>query len=100
MKQSMIHKLQNFFPAYPIEKAWIFGSYARGEESRKSDIDIMVRFEKDARISLFDLVGVKLDLEDVLHRKVDLVTEGGIMKFARESIDNEKILIYERQNSR
>jgi predicted nucleotidyltransferase len=96
MKASLVNKLQRFFPAYPIEKAWVFGSYARGEENGKSDIDIMVRFEKDARISLLDLVGVKLDLENTLHKKVDLVTEGGILKFAREAIDNDKILIYER----
>jgi len=43
MKQSIVNKLNTFFPAYPIEKAWVFGSYARGEEIRKSDIDIMVR---------------------------------------------------------
>jgi len=96
MKQNIVNKLNTFFPAYPIEKAWVFGSYARGEETRKSDIDIMVRFDKGARISLLDFVGIKLDLEDKMRKKIDLVTEGGIMKFARESIDNDKILIYER----
>lgn len=41
MKQSITKELVNFFPAYPVEKAWIFGSYARGEETRESDVDIM-----------------------------------------------------------
>ena len=46
MKQAIINKLQGFFPAYPVEKAWIFGSYARGEETRRSDLDVLVRFDK------------------------------------------------------
>jgi predicted nucleotidyltransferase len=96
MKQSIINKLKAAFPAYPIEKAWIFGSYARGEETRKSDVDLLVRFDPNARFSLLDYSGMQLALQDLLHKKVDLVSEGGIMKFAKESIDNDKILIYER----
>ena len=98
MKQSIVNKLQTFFPAYPVEKAWVFGSYARGEETRKSDIDIMVRFDKEAEISLFDYIRIMHKLKDLLHKKVDLVTEGGIKKFARESIEQDKILVYERTN--
>ena len=96
MKQSIVNKLQIFFPAYPVEKAWVFGSYARGEETSKSDVDVMVRFIKDARVSLFDYAGIMIDLEKTLRKKVDLVTEDGIMNFARQSINNDKILIYER----
>jgi predicted nucleotidyltransferase len=98
MKQNIINKLQNFFPAYPIEKAWIFGSYARGEETRKSDIDIMVRFDKNATITLIDYAGIMIDLEDLLHKKVDLVQEGTLYKFARDSAEHDKILVYERNN--
>ena len=98
MKQDVIHKLQDFFPAYPIEKAWIFGSYARGEESRKSDIDILVRFDKDAKINLLDYAGIMNDLSDYLHQKVDLVQEGTLYKFAHESVEQDKILVYERDN--
>ena len=92
----MINKLQAFLPAYPIEKAWVFGSYARGEETRKSDVDILVRFDKDARITLIDYAGIMLDLEELLHRKVDLVQEGTLYKFAQESVERDKILVYER----
>ena len=99
MKQSIINKMQDFFPAYPVEKAWIFGSYARGEETRKSDIDVMVRFDKNARISLLDYVGIKLDLEEKMHKKVDLVEEGQLRRWAQESAENEKILVYERKTS-
>jgi len=100
MKQGIANKLQTFFPAYPIEKAWIFGSYARGEETPKSDIDIMVRFNKDNKISLFDYIGIMNDLEDLFHRKIDLVEEGQLRTWAQELVEQEKILIYERENQR
>jgi predicted nucleotidyltransferase len=98
MKQDIINKLQAFFPVYPIEKAWVFGSYARGEETRKSDIDIMVRFEKDAKISLFDYFGIRHDLEDLFHKKIDLVEEGQLRTWAQASVEHDKILVYERKN--
>ena len=96
MKQAIVNKLQTFFPAYPIEKAWVFGSYARGEETRKSDVDVMVRFDKDARISLFDYIRIMHGIEDLLHKKVDLVEEGQLRRWAQESAENEKVLVYER----
>ena len=98
MKQSIINKLQGFFPAYPVEKAWIFGSYARGEETRKSDLDVLVRFDKNATITLIDYAKIMNNLSDLLHKKVDLVQEGTLYKFAQESVENDKILVYERTN--
>jgi predicted nucleotidyltransferase len=96
MRSTLVKKLQMALPNYPIEKAWIFGSYSRGEETRKSDVDIMVRFDKNAVVTLFDYSGIQLDLQDLLHRKVDLVQEGYLYPFAQESAEKEKILIYER----
>ena len=96
MKQVLVNKLQSFFPAYPVEKAWVFGSYARGEDTRRSDVDVMVRFDKNARVSLFDYTGIMIDLEDLLHKKVDLVEEGQLRRWAQESAENDKILVYER----
>ena len=98
MKQAVINKLQGFFPAYPVEKAWIFGSYARGEETRKSDLDVLVRFDKNATITLIDYAKIMNNLSDLLHKKVDLVQEGTLYKFAQESVENDKVLVYERTN--
>ena len=98
MKQAIINKLQGFFPAYPVEKAWIFGSYARGEETRKSDLDVLVRFDENATITLIDYAKIMNNLSDLLNKKVDLVQEGTLYKFAQESVENDKILIYERTN--
>jgi predicted nucleotidyltransferase len=56
----------------------------------------MVQFDKNVVITLFDYSGIQLDLQDLLHKKVDLVQEGRLYKFAQESAEKEKILIYER----
>ncbi|MCL2041672.1 MAG: nucleotidyltransferase family protein [Bacteroidales bacterium] len=96
MKQNIVNKLQTFFPAYPVEKAWVFGSYARGEETRKSDLDILVRFDKNAAITLFDYAKIMNNLSDYLRKKVDLVSERGLCDFAKDSVEQDKILVYER----
>ena len=77
-------------------KAWIFGSYARGEETPESDVDILVEFDKDARVSLMKHAGMIVDLEQKLNRPIDLVVNGTLLPFARKSADQDKILIYER----
>ena len=78
-----------------VSKAWIFGSYARSQANQKSDIDIMVRFKSDRKISLFDLADIAYLLSDYLKIKVDLVEEGCLASFAAEYAENEKILVYE-----
>ncbi|MCM1030338.1 MAG: nucleotidyltransferase domain-containing protein [Oscillibacter sp.] len=97
MKQAIIHKLQNFFSLQPIEKAWVFGSYSRGEETKDSDMDILVRFAKNANITLFKYVSISNALQELLHIKIDLVEEGQLKDFAKESAEQDKILIYERE---
>lgn len=97
MKQTIINKLQQFFACQPIEKAWVFGSYSRGEETQNSDIDILVRFAKDANITLFKYVSIADALQKLLHKKIDLVEEGQLKDFAKNSAEQDKILIYERE---
>ena len=81
----------------PVEKAWEFGSYSRGEESRESDIDILVRFDKNANVTLFKYISIVNTLQSLLHKKIDLVEEGQLKDFAKESAEQDKILIYERE---
>ena len=45
--------LQGYFNTQPVSKAWLFGSYSRGEEKDGSDVDMLVSFDNDAKISLF-----------------------------------------------
>ena len=74
-----------------VRKAGIFGSYARGEANENSDIDILVEFDKN--ISLFDFVGIKLELEDNLKRKVDLTEYKVIKPRIKRQILNEEVKI-------
>lgn len=97
--QNIIPKIQHFFVSQPIEKAWLFGSCSCGEETSDSDVDIYVRYDrKNHRISLMKIAGIMLGLEGILNRKVDLVEEGRLLPFAKESAEHDKILIYERKS--
>lgn len=97
MKQTIINKLKQFFACQPVEKAWVFGSFSRGEETKDSDIDILVRFTKNANITLFKYVSIADALQKLLHKKIDLVEEGQLKDFAKGSVERDKILIYERE---
>ncbi len=96
MKQTIINKLREFFTLQPVEKVWIFGSYSRGEESKESDIDILVRFDKSANVTLFKYISIVNALQSLLRKKIDLVEEGQLKDFAKDSAEQDKILIYER----
>lgn len=94
---ALISTLQNELKKQPISKAWLFGSYACGEERFESDVDLLVRYDKEARISLFTIVEISLALSDAIHKDVDLIEDGRLLPFARESAERDKILIYERE---
>lgn len=95
---SIIPAIQGFLATQPISKAWLFGSYSRGEETAGSDVDILVTFDKGAKVSLFKYAHIICQLESLLKLKVDLVEEGTLLPFAKETASNDKILIYERGN--
>jgi predicted nucleotidyltransferase len=65
----------------------VFGSFVHGEASDQSDIDFLVEFEPGR--SLLDQAGLVLDLEELLARKVDVVTEGGLYWLLRRRILKE-----------
>jgi hypothetical protein len=94
--QAMTQKIAEYFKTQPVLKAWLFGSYSRGEQRADSDVDILILPDKSQHFSLFTLSGMYEDLKDLLGCEVDLITDGGLMPFARESADRDKILIYER----
>lgn len=77
---------------YGIQKAYIFGSYARGEANPESDIDICI--EKGKLRTLFELSGFCQDLEKTLENKVDVVTTSGLSDSFKEDIEKDMILIY------
>lgn len=96
--QDMIPKIQKFCGSQAIKKAWLFGSCSRGEETPNSDIDILVEYDRqNSRISLMKIAGMMLSLEDLLHRKVDMVESSCLLPFAQESVNHDKFLVYERE---
>ncbi|MBU1622920.1 MAG: nucleotidyltransferase family protein [Candidatus Woesearchaeota archaeon] len=78
---------------YGVVRAGIFGSYARGEQKKKSDLDLLIEVKKKSKFSLFDLVGLEMKLEQKLGKKVDLLTYNGINHRLKEMILSEEVKI-------
>jgi hypothetical protein len=93
--QKVAHIVAEYFKTQPVLKAWLFGSFARGEQKDGSDVDILVVLDHSQIIGM-KFFGMYEDLKELLGRDVDLVTEDSLADFARQSVDNDKILIYER----
>ena len=85
-------KIVPILKRYGIKKAGVFGSLVRGEAREDSDLDILVEIERDD-ISLLDFVGIKLELEEALDRRVDLVEYCTIKPLIRERILREEVPI-------
>ncbi len=75
-----------------VVKAGIFGSYARGEAKKRSDVDILIQVRKK-KFSLFDLVGLEQKLEQQVGRKVDLLTYRSLHPLLKERILKEEVRI-------
>ena len=69
---------------YRIKKAGLFGSYSRGDFGKNSDIDILIQPSSD--MSLLDVSGLKIELEEALHNKVDIVTYKYLSPYLKKSI--------------
>jgi predicted nucleotidyltransferase len=79
-----------------VKKAWLFGSYARGENDFKSDIDLMIEVWEDSHFSLFDLAEIQYQLEERIPIKVDIVMKEGVRPHIMERIMPDLKLIYEK----
>ena len=96
MDVSMMQKtLAEYFETKPVTKAWLFGSFARGEETANSDVDILVVLDHSQPVGL-EFFGMYEDLKELLGRNVDLVTERSLASFARKSVERDRRLVYER----
>jgi len=95
-REILFDKIREYLKSTPIEKAWIFGSFARNEEKFDSDIDLLVRFEDNHNLDLFEYIGISHELEDLLGRNVDVVEEGKLLPKVSKIVKSEKQLVYER----
>ncbi|VAW16939.1 hypothetical protein MNBD_BACTEROID05-1053 [hydrothermal vent metagenome] len=81
----------SYLKKHGVVKAGVFGSYARGEQKKRSDIDILVKVERGT--SLLDIAGFELDLEDIVQKKIDLLTYGAIHPYVKDIILQDEVPI-------
>jgi predicted nucleotidyltransferase len=93
------NKLLEFCQRRHISELALFGSVLRDDFHANSDIDMLVTFQSNAKVSLLDLVDMQYELEDLCHRKVDLLTKKSVETSAnwirRKEILNTARVIYE-----
>ncbi|MCK4734733.1 MAG: nucleotidyltransferase family protein [Methanophagales archaeon] len=87
IKKTLIEALRK----HEVKKAALFGSIVRGEITEESDIDLLIEFE--GRKSLLDLAGLKLDLQELLRRRVDVLTYKSLHPLLKERILSEQEVI-------
>ena len=80
-----------------VGKAWLFGSFARDEETPDCDVDILFTFKEGKSFGYIELFGIVNQLEALLCRHVELVREEALLPFVVESVERDKILIYHSQ---
>ena len=79
---------------YGAERVYLFGSYARGDATEASDIDLRIDKGNIRGLQFARLLG---DLEDTLGKKIDLISTSGMDEDFRKAIASEEVLLYERQ---
>lgn len=93
--QAMTNIIADYFKTQPVVKAWLFGSFARGEETPQSDVDLLVQYDEGG-ISLLKHAAMICELEKILERPVDIAEDGTLRPLLVESVNQDKKLIYER----
>jgi len=93
LRRKIARCLQKSSPA--VSKAWLFGSFARGDDSPQSDIDLLIDVFPDSQFTLLDIAGIQYDLQLEIDRKVDVVMLNGIRPEVKERIKKDMELIYE-----
>jgi len=94
-RKALLKKLVNEFTKFPqIEKAWIYGSFARGDDGPKSDIDVAIQTK--GTFTYFDLAEVQYNLEIQLKRNVDVGFIDSFKPYIFEHVKADLKLIYER----
>ncbi|KJR43469.1 DNA polymerase beta domain-containing protein [Candidatus Magnetoovum chiemensis] len=93
MTKEINNKIVKFLQPHGVKTIAIFGSYARGETTKTSDIDLLVEFSD--KKTLFDLVAIENELSESLGIKVDLLTEKALSPYLVDSIKKQLVVIYE-----
>ncbi|MFT4154920.1 nucleotidyltransferase family protein [Parafilimonas sp.] len=94
-KEQIQNVISDFFADKPVNKVWLFGSYARGDADEKSDVDVLIDIDKNAKVA-WEYYGWFNDLSQLFNKKVDIVSHGWENKHIKPYIDKDKIVIYEK----
>ena len=87
--QQLQEKMNEIRKLFSVKKLYIFGSYARNENTSQSDLDVLVIFSQKTTFDLY--MDLKFYLEELLNLKVDLVTDKALRPQIQKSIEEEKI---------
>lgn len=87
-------KLGEICRKYDVNFLGVFGSVARGDDRPTSDVDVLVRFDPDSKTSLMGMVRMEAELEQLMGRKIDLVTKDFLSKYFREDVLKETQPVY------
>lgn len=96
--EAITKTIAEYFKTQPVLKAWLFGSYSRGDERPDSDVDLLVMFDHSTPIGLFAYARMHRELEERLGRKVDLVEEGTLRPSAERTARKDMKVVYKRTN--
>jgi predicted nucleotidyltransferase len=86
--------LEDICSKYQVIYLGVFGSMARGDQNEGSDVDLLVKFSPENRSGLFALSAMRDELQGVLGRKVDLLTEGFLSKYFRDEVLSQTKTLY------
>ncbi|MBI1289296.1 MAG: nucleotidyltransferase [Flavobacteriales bacterium] len=78
-----------------VKRAWLFGSFARGDQDESSDVDILIEVPREQIFTLFDLAEIQHVLQNQLNRKVDLAMTGALREAFKKNIAKDLQIIYE-----
>ena len=95
LSQAKIDQIKEYFRDKPVKKAFLFGSFAKGTATSHSDLDILVELDQNHSMGL-EFIQMKLDLEVLLKKEVDLVTTKGLSHRVMPLVEKTKQLIYAR----
>lgn len=93
IKQKLVAQKEYLHKTYGVEEIGVFGSFARGDNDEKSDIDIAIVLNHKVPVGLLDFARIQFYLADLLGRKVDLVIKSGIKPLIREKILSQLVVV-------
>lgn len=96
LTKEQIGLIGGYFSGQPVIRAFLFGSYVRGEADEESDVDLLVELDYDQMTSGLQFISMQLKLQQLLNRKVDLVSAQGLSRHIQPFIEKEKKLVYAR----